>query len=211
MKITIIYDNEARREDLVADWGFSCLVEAHRRRILFDTGTKGRILLDNMRKLGIDPSSIQEVVISHDHGDHMGGLADFLAENKARVYVPSTCGEQEGAAETVVVREPVEIHEGIHSTGTLAGVEQSLAVTTEKGVVVVVGCSHSGVGEILKAASRVGKVRALIGGLHGFSAFDLVKDIEMVCATHCTQHKAEIRSLYPDKFVEGGAGHVIEL
>ena len=48
------------------------------------------------------------------------------------------------------------------------------------------GCSHSGVGNILKAASQFGKPYALIGGLHGFSDFDLVKDLTLICPTHCT-------------------------
>ncbi len=42
MKTTIIYDNESRREDLKADWGFSCLVEARGKKIIFDAGEAGR-------------------------------------------------------------------------------------------------------------------------------------------------------------------------
>jgi len=51
MKVTILYDNTAYLEELAPDWGFSALVEAHNRTILFDTGTEGSILLDNMKKL----------------------------------------------------------------------------------------------------------------------------------------------------------------
>jgi len=66
MKVTIIYDNEVYKEGLVADWGFSCLVEVKNTpKILFDTGTNGSILLSNMEKLGIEPVSIGEVFISH--------------------------------------------------------------------------------------------------------------------------------------------------
>ena len=53
MKITIIYDNETCREDLKADWGFACLVEVYGKNILFDTGAKGDILLENMKILGL--------------------------------------------------------------------------------------------------------------------------------------------------------------
>ncbi|MEA1965077.1 MAG: hypothetical protein U9O41_08170 [Candidatus Aerophobetes bacterium] len=68
MKITLIYDNEVYKRGLKADWGFSCLVEVENTpRILFDTGTNGSILLDNMKKLGIDLSSIDEVFISHSY------------------------------------------------------------------------------------------------------------------------------------------------
>jgi len=55
MKITIIYDNEVSEEGLEADWGFSCLVEVYGKKILFDTGADGSILLGNMEKLDIDP------------------------------------------------------------------------------------------------------------------------------------------------------------
>ena len=73
----------------------------------------------------------------------------------------------------------------------------------------IAGCSHSGVGNILNAASKFGNVYALIGGLHGFREFGLLKDLDLVCATHCTQFKSEIKKLYPEKYIEGGAGKVI--
>ena len=85
MKITIVYDNEACKEGLKADWGFSCLVEAHGKRMLFDTGANGRILLENMEKLHIDPATIEEVFISHIHRDHTGGLAELLKLRSAKI------------------------------------------------------------------------------------------------------------------------------
>ena len=209
MKITIIYDNEAFRKDLKADWGFSCLVEVYEKKILFDTGTKGSILFENMKILDIDPRMIEEVFISHGHGDHTGGLSDFLNVNPVPVYVPASY--RKFYAQAVTVREPVQIHENIFSTGELRNIEQSLIVKTERGVVVIAGCSHPGVKTILKAAAQFGNVTALIGGLHGFTDFDLLKGLELVCATHCTQYKSEIQSLYPDIFIEGGAGRIIEL
>jgi len=93
MKITIIYDNEVWKEGLRADWGFSCLVEAYNKKILFDTGANGSILLDNMRKLDINPTEIDDVFISHAHWDHTGGLLDFLGINPAKVYIPFSCQE----------------------------------------------------------------------------------------------------------------------
>ena len=89
MKVTIIYDNEVWSKGCSSDWGFSCLVEAAGYLILFDTGANGSMLLDNMRRLDVDPSSIEEVVISHAHHDHMGGLPQFLAVNPTRVYIPA--------------------------------------------------------------------------------------------------------------------------
>ena len=213
IRITIIYDNKAYRRDLEADWGFSCLVEvANTPVILFDTGTKGGMLLRNMKKLHIEPDSIDEVFISHAHFDHTGGLSHFLKVNKdVKVYVPTSFRKPLGAKEVISVKEPLRIHRNIFSTGELSHIEQSLVVSTEKGLVVVAGCSHPGVGAILEAASQFGKVYAIIGGLQDFREFDRVKDLELICPTHCTQHKSEIKSLYPEKFIESGAGRIIEI
>ena len=211
MKITIIYDNETYEKDLIADWGFSCLVEVKDTpRILFDTGTNGSILLSNMKRLGIDPKSIDEVFISHAHFDHTGGLSDFLKMNKkAKIYAPSSF--RVSGKEVISISEPTKIHENVYSTGELDGIEQSLAIKTKKGIVLIVGCSHPYMGHILDVASQFGKVYAIIGGMHGFSEFDLFKDLELVCPTHCTQHKAELKKLYPQKYIEGGAGRIISI
>ena len=211
MKITLLYDNVVYKEGLEADWGFSCLVEvANTPKILFDTGANGRILLGNMKKLGIDPKSIDEVFISHDHFDHIGGLSEFRSINrKAKVYLPGSS------------LKPFQIHENIFSTAKLGGIEQSLIVKIDlpteasakagKGLVIIAGCSHPGVGNILKSASQFGKVYALIGGLHGFSEFDLIKDLELICPCHCTSFISEIKRLYPEKYIAGGVGKIIEV
>jgi len=212
MKVTIVYDNEAYRKDLEPDWGFSCLVEVENTpKILFDTGTNGAILLSNMEKLGINPDSIDEVFISHAHHDHVGGLPNFFRVNKkAKIYVPPSFAGPAGR-EVITVRGPTKIHENVFSTGELDDIEQTMAVKTEKGLVLIVGCSHPKMEHILGAASQFGKIYAIIGGLHGFREFDLFKDLELICPTHCTQFKSEIKRLYPQKCVEGGAGKVIQL
>ncbi|MEA1868363.1 MAG: MBL fold metallo-hydrolase [Thermodesulfobacteriota bacterium] len=211
MKITLIYDNEVWKEGFRADWGFSCLIEVYSKKILFDTGANGTILLDNMKKLNIEPTMVDDIFISHAHWDHIGGLSDFLKINPVKVYIPSSCPKPYGAKEVIKIKEPLKIDENIFSTGELMGVEQSLVVKTENGLIVIVGCSHPGVKNILKAASQFGEIYALIGGLHGFSDFDLLKDLEFICPTHCTQFKSEIKSLYPEKYVRGGVGKVIEI
>jgi len=213
MKITIVYDNETRRKDLTGDWGFACIVDVEGWRILFDTGANGAILLDNMRKLGVNPTSVDEIFISHDHWDHTGGLSDILKANegKIKVYLPASFTSITDEGEFVKVGPALEMHHNIYSTGELKNIEQSMIVKTEGGLAVITGCSHPGVGEILEAAVRYGKVRAIIGGLHGFREFDLLSAMDIVCATHCTQYKSEIEFLFPEKFIHGGVGTVIEL
>jgi len=212
MKVTIIYDNETCKEPLKADWGFSCLVEAYGRTILFDTGAKGSLLLDNMKALRIDPHGVDEVFISHDHWDHVGGLSAFLKENSnVTIYAPSTVRGIDHAHKVVRIDAPVKLHEHFYSTGLLDDVEQCLIVETEKGLVIIVGCSHPGVDVILDAAAQLGMPYAVIGGLHGFSEFELIGKLQLVCPTHCTQHIPEIQSRYPNKYVQGGGGKVIEI
>jgi 7,8-dihydropterin-6-yl-methyl-4-(beta-D-ribofuranosyl)aminobenzene 5'-phosphate synthase len=212
MKITITYDNEAYVRGLVSDWGFSCLVELEGHpKVLFDTGTIGRILLRNMEKLSINPGDIAEVFISHGHHDHVGGLSDFLGVNSdVEVYVPASVRVPASARRAVSIQDPIQIHEDVFSTGKLKEIEQSMAVRIEEGLVVIVGCSHPGVETILEAAGRFGEPYALIGGLHGFSDFDLLQDLEWVCPTHCTRYKSEIESHCPEKYIQGGVGKVIE-
>jgi 7,8-dihydropterin-6-yl-methyl-4-(beta-D-ribofuranosyl)aminobenzene 5'-phosphate synthase len=213
MRITILYDNDVYKEGLQADWGFSCLVEIPcygGTRILFDTGTNGSILLSNMEKLNIDPTTIDEVFISHAHFDHVGGLSAFLnVKSDVTIYVPPSLRGIRGVKEVVSVSEPLKIHENVFSTGEIDHIEQSMAVKIDEGIVIIAGCSHPRMAHILKAASQFGKIHAIVGGLHGFSEYDLFKDLELICPTHCTQHKAEIKALYPKKYTDGGAGKII--
>jgi 7,8-dihydropterin-6-yl-methyl-4-(beta-D-ribofuranosyl)aminobenzene 5'-phosphate synthase len=64
----------------VGEWGFSALVEADGRRILFDTGARPETVLHNARELKIDLSGVTDVILSHHHGDHVGGLVTLRRE-----------------------------------------------------------------------------------------------------------------------------------
>lgn len=210
MKITILYDNTAFKQELQADWGFAALVEAGGLNILFDTGADGKILLSNMDKLEVDPEEIDEVFISHEHYDHLGGLSSFLGKNDdVRIYLPTSVhGVKENT--TVKINEKTKLHEGIYSTGTLEGIEQALCVETPKGIVIIVGCSHPSMDKIIKTASSFGQVYGIIGGMHDSSPKAL-EGLQLIVAAHCTQKKEKMQKLYPDAFVEGGAGKVIEI
>ncbi len=208
MSIKIVYDNVAYRNDIEADWGFSAYIEDF--KILFDTGAKGDILLRNMKKMGIDAMEIKEVFISHAHWDHTGGLGELLNLNdELTIYVPQSYRLR--AKNVVSIKEGGKLHENIFSTGELSGIEQSMVVEINGKLVVMVGCSHPTVRQIMEAANQFGKPYALIGGLHGFNEYELLEPLEMVVPVHCTQHKKEIKERYPEKYIEGGAGKIIEI
>jgi 7,8-dihydropterin-6-yl-methyl-4-(beta-D-ribofuranosyl)aminobenzene 5'-phosphate synthase len=213
MKLTVIYDNEVCQKELTADWGFSCLIQTENNsNVLFDTGASGSILLHNMGILGIDPGIIGIIVISHPHWDHAGGLPDILALNKdAEVYVPQSFSETLPGRKVTKVKQAVQICPDVFSTGELKGIEQSLALNTEKGILVAVGCSHPGVGNIIDAASKWGKVYGIVGGFHGFRDFKRLDGLSLICPCHCTQYKSEIKRLFPQQCIDCGAGLVIEL
>ncbi len=213
MKVTIVYDNEVRQPGLKSDWGFSCLIEASDiPQVLFDTGASGSILLHNMRELGLDPGAVGIVVLSHPHGDHVGGLSDFLKVNRdAEIYPPASLGVTIPGRKVAIVREPVQICPNVFTTGELMGIEQSLVVDTDKGILVIVGCSHPGVGNILDVASMWGRVYGIVGGLHSFSDFQRLEGLSLICPCHCTSYKSEIKRFLPQQCIECGAGVVLEL
>ena len=71
------------------DWGFSALVEISGKRILFDTGNDSDIFAANVKAKNIDLTSIDFVVLSHRHSDHMAGLNHVLSVNPTvKIYAP---------------------------------------------------------------------------------------------------------------------------
>jgi 7,8-dihydropterin-6-yl-methyl-4-(beta-D-ribofuranosyl)aminobenzene 5'-phosphate synthase len=90
LKITVLYDNTAASQECRADWGFAALVEGTEKTILFDTGTKSDLFLHNVRAVKTDLSGTGAVVISHAHGDHIGGLASALSRMPGvSTYLPA--------------------------------------------------------------------------------------------------------------------------
>ena len=88
-RVTILYDSFGKNSALTMDWGFAALVEYGGKRILFDTGNNAKIFEHNVKATGVDLKKLDFVVMSHRHGDHMGGLAYLLKVNPTvKIYAP---------------------------------------------------------------------------------------------------------------------------
>ena len=81
----------------LGEWGFSALVEAGGHRVLVDTGARPDTVLRNARELGVDLSDVKEVVLTHNHGDHVGGLLTLRRDvMKKRSQCALGCTRGEG-------------------------------------------------------------------------------------------------------------------
>ena len=88
-QITVLYDAFGQASAMQKDWGYAALIEYGGKRILFDTGNNPDILAQNAKAKDVDLSKLDFVVMSHRHGDHMGGLAYLLKVNpKVTIYAP---------------------------------------------------------------------------------------------------------------------------
>ncbi|QNA85265.1 MBL fold metallo-hydrolase [Sphingomonas sp. So64.6b] len=89
----------------LAQWGYSILAStragAVERRTLVDFGYTPEALLNNMRLLGIDPATIDAMVLSHGHYDHFGGLDGLLATGKVRRGTPLFVGGEEAFCDRI--------------------------------------------------------------------------------------------------------------
>src|SRR5580692_2798519 len=72
LKVTILSTMLA--DEGIGEWGFAALVESDGHRILVDTGARPETVLSNARELKVDLSDVKEVILTHNHDDHVGGL-----------------------------------------------------------------------------------------------------------------------------------------
>lgn len=87
--ITVLYDAFGNSTAMQKDWGYSALIEYDGRRILFDTGNSPDNLEQNVKAKRVDLSKLDFLVMSHRHGDHMGGLSYVLKVNPhVKIYAP---------------------------------------------------------------------------------------------------------------------------
>ena len=211
-RFAVIYDNNEYDPTLRTAWGFACWVEVGEATVLFDTGGDGATLLGNLAELNLDPQEIDAVVLSHIHGDHTGGLAGLLDTGaRPTVYVPvafpASFKTDVGArTDLVEVTGPMEVLPGVYTTGQVGSgiVEQALVVETGMGLVIVTGCAHPGIVEMVRRAKKAtaGEVALVMGGFHLERASrDQIESIitelrqlgvQVIAPCHCTGDQARL-------------------
>jgi 7,8-dihydropterin-6-yl-methyl-4-(beta-D-ribofuranosyl)aminobenzene 5'-phosphate synthase len=232
--ITVVYDNYPYKKGLTTAWGFSCLVRGWDQTILFDTGGDGDVLLANMRGLGIDPQEIEFVVLSHIHGDHVGGLTSLLHQHhEATVVIPPsfpTDFKEEIRRSGALVQEAegfTELCRDVYATGEMGAwiKEQSLVLRTSQGLIVITGCAHPGVVQIVEAIKAQFKedILLVMGGFHlsgeGRKEIQGIVDrlralgVKNVGPCHCSGEMARklFQETYGSAFVPVGVGMEIRI
>ncbi|MCD6510705.1 MAG: MBL fold metallo-hydrolase [Thermoprotei archaeon] len=224
IKLVILVDNE-HGPDLRGEWGLSIYVETDQWRALFDADTDPHLLRYNAEKLKVDLSKLDYALLSHYHYDHMGGF-EYLGELHPglTVYVPPGPSEtlHNWGLRVITVRKNMMIAEDAYVIGPLkawsAFYENAFVVRVkEKGLVVLVGCSHPGVDKfVTRARDFVGeRVFLVIGGYHSPNrrTLDALASISShISPIHCSGNRVKeyVKRKYPEKYIDARTGTTIE-
>lgn len=238
LQLTVLYDNVLYDDRLSKGWGYSVLVAYNGERVLFDTGASVDVLRQNMAHLDVDPEGIQIIVLSHIHDDHVGGLPYLLSnDSHPIVFIPPSFpndfrAQYADMADLVEVAPGQEIVPGIYTTGEMPVrnhpdlTEQALVIPTRSGLVVITGCAHPGIVEIVEQAGEMfpgEPLHLVMGGMHLMELSDAriihiigelrALGVEKAAPSHCTGDRAI--ELFAEEFgadfIQSGAGAVIDL
>jgi 7,8-dihydropterin-6-yl-methyl-4-(beta-D-ribofuranosyl)aminobenzene 5'-phosphate synthase len=181
-KLTYIYgDRDVLKPDLQRAWGLVTLIEFDGKRILFDTGGDPKILQNNMRLLGIDPKTLDLIVVSHHHWEMIGGTEHLLQLNPKLPIIS-----------TAVVIDLLREYDRGWDLQTLSGTKQitpniilmnlrskprhggpfgidevHIVLKTKQGLVILQGCGHPEIVNIMQksqAQTKEQKVYLISGG-----------------------------------------------
>jgi len=238
VRITTIVDNNAWKKELASIWGLSFYVEviagSKKHVVLMDTSGSIQAVSGNASKLGLNLSEVEAIFISHWHNDHCGALSRLLPLLKIRttVYVPSenAFGFKEirsAGGISCICHKPIEFVDGMMSTGEMSNglSEHSLLINVKnRGLVILVGCSHPGIISILRRAQKVSgvdKIHAVMGGFHISSVGEGTRvgeflrklDAKLVSPCHCTSVDAKvgIAKVMGERSVKNGSGKIISI
>ena len=231
----MIYNNTGESTTLKSAWGLSVWVERNNIATLYDTGGDASIIWENISHSDLDIRKLSNIVISHNHWDHKKGLDIILEKtfNKPVVYVVENdfkeYSEKFPQAKIRGVSGPMTIDTDIWTTGKLpasykGGVlyEQSLVLSQKDTVVLLTGCSHSGIIDMIKTVKGTfpgKKVELVAGGFHLIQKSDTeimeisneLKDlyVDKIAPSHCTGKKAInlFKAEWGERFVDFNIGN----
>jgi len=235
--VKILYDNNSLNAGFLGGWGFSCLVD---NKVLFDTGGDAKVLAANMGRMEAEPSLVCDIVISHDHWDHTGGLEAVLAGRRGvnvhacPGFSPEFKQKVRALGGNLVERvDPREIREDISVTGMILGKykekdieEQALVIRTPNGLTVITGCAHPGIVSIVRKTKETFNVRSIYCLFGGFHLGDRTESeiavvagelkslgVRKVGPCHCSGDKARgiFRDIFAAEFVAVSAGTRMEV
>ena len=235
ISFVILYNEVSLNDSLISDQGFSCLVECGGSSCLFDAGRIPETLKRNAETIGADYSKIDRIFISHLHSDHVGGLPGIISKcNKPVLFLPFSYPKKQTAqgrryvvesiekanpyvSDIIKKRESFNIDGFLYSTGMFEEqtYEQALIINTTKGLIILVGCSHPGIAEIVHRAKLLMKqdVYFVMGGFHlAVTDDERVKSIanelkgvtKFIAPCHCTGDKAQqiFKEIFKEDYIE---------
>jgi 7,8-dihydropterin-6-yl-methyl-4-(beta-D-ribofuranosyl)aminobenzene 5'-phosphate synthase len=263
-EIKVLYDAFGKKNGFKKDWGYAAIVEIGGKKILFDTGNNADIFEHNVKEAKVDLATIDFVVMSHRHSDHMAGLSKVIAANpKVKIFGPKEGFGIYGAslpsafyrkdpslppesryydgtppvtmefgtawdkANFQTIDQTTEIAPGVWAIALVSDVagtrelkELSLAIDTPNGLVVLVGCSHPGILNIVQAAAKIKpQIHLIAGGFHLVTAADetiaqiatALRDqwqVAYIAPGHCTGEPTfnALRKAFGDRYVYAGLG-----
>jgi len=219
--ITLIENNSDQENRYESEHGLSFYIKRGDRKILFDTGKTGA-LIQNAEKMQVDLEKIDDIVMSHGHYDHTGGVRAYLAkynnrprfivgddffrhgdkyrryEDRMNRFIGSDFDEAfirgSGVSLLFIDKKMVQLDQGIYIFSDFTQYEENsmsdtsliylnqqkeeiidaftdeiaLGLDTKEGLVILVGCSHPGIINMIKSIQMVSKkqIYTVIGGSH---------------------------------------------
>lgn len=232
--VRIVYDNYTVTDAVKADWGYAIVITGLEKGVMFDAGAKADIFESNFRKMGMEARDIDYLVLSHEHGDHTEGIPGFMNLRKGiPVLLPQSFSTgfkrkmTEFGMEPVMIDKPATICANLYTSGDFAGPipEQALVLNTKQGLVVMTGCSHPGIVEMLTSIKNAfnKNIYMVFGGFHLLQKTEketesIIKEMKSLgvvkCgATHCTgeMQTKMFREAFGENFFLLGAGNAIEI
>lgn len=189
LEIVPIVDAFSNNNSMKTENAVSYLIKTDSATILFDLGANWEHdnpapISFNMNYLGIMLEDIDDIILSHNHYDHNGGVNEeegtFLIGNSQpvlvdiKVYTPVPMNYPSG--KPIFIPDPTKIERAVSTTGVIQSQiffgeieEQSLIVNVEgKGLIIISGCGHQTIKKIIERTETLfdEQIYGIIGGIH---------------------------------------------